>query len=201
MRVFNKDKTIELKEYDLDRGFLVDDEIEVAHEAEIVHHEAIAHVEEQGHYEVIKEYPNGGKDVKWVVDVPYVEGNEAYDEEVKPAYTSLEQIKVYIPYPESYWEEKRKNEENLKRIEEEKRKEEERLLQEQKDFESGKTVLLKELSDIRDWFFEHDYIGIKIATKRASLEDYEDIVAEMETKAKRLNEVKNKLQEIENSLV
>lgn len=115
MRVFNQGKTTELKEYDLDKGFLLDDEIEVAHEAEIVHHEAIAHVEEQGHYEVIKEYPNGGKDVEWVVDVPYVEGNEAYDEEVKPAYTSLEQIKVYIPYPESYWVEKRSEEERLRR--------------------------------------------------------------------------------------
>ena len=33
MRVFNQDKTIELKEYDLDRGFLLDDEIEIAYEA------------------------------------------------------------------------------------------------------------------------------------------------------------------------
>lgn len=28
--------------------------------------------EEQGHYEVIEEYPNGGQDVEWVVDVPEV---------------------------------------------------------------------------------------------------------------------------------
>lgn len=200
MRVFNQDKTIELKEYDLNRGFLLDDEIEIAHEAEIIHHEAIAHVEEQGHYEVIKEYPNGGKDVEWVVDVPYVEGNEAYDEEVKPAYTSLEQIKIYIPYSESYWKEKREDEERLKRAEEEKREEEERLLQVQRDLESGKTALLRELSSIKQWLFEHDYIGIKIATGRATVEEYEDIVAEMKVKAERLNEVKNKLQEIENSL-
>ena len=82
MRVLNEDKTLELKEYDLEKGYLVDDEIKVPHEAVTVHHEAVAHVEEQGHYEVIREYPNGGKDVMWVVDVPYVEGCDAYDEEV-----------------------------------------------------------------------------------------------------------------------
>ena len=100
MRVLNEDKTLELTEYDLEKGYLVDDEIKVPHEAVIVHHEAVAHVEEQGHYEVIKEYPNGGKDVMWVVDVPYVEGYDAYDEEVSPAYTTLEPIKVYKLYPE-----------------------------------------------------------------------------------------------------
>lgn len=28
--------------------------------------------EEEGHYETIQEYPNGGKDVEWIVDVPEV---------------------------------------------------------------------------------------------------------------------------------
>ena len=37
------------------------------------HHRAVEAVEEQGHYEVIAVYPNGGKDVEWVVDVPGVE--------------------------------------------------------------------------------------------------------------------------------
>ena len=41
---------------------------------------------------------------------------------------------------------------------------------------------------------------IKIATGRATVEEYADIIAEMEVKAERLNEVNNKLQEIENSL-
>ena len=195
MRVLNEDKTLELTEYDLEKGYLVDDEIKVPHEAVVVHHEAVAHVEEQGHYEVIKEYPNGGKDVMWVVDVPYVEGHDAYDEEVSPAYTSLEQVKVYKPYTEAYWKEKREYEESLKRREEEKREEEERLLQEQRDLESGKTALLNELSDIRGWLSEHDYIGIKIATGRASYEDYKDVIAEMEKKAERLNEIEELLKQ------
>lgn len=86
MRILNQDKTKELNEYDIDltRGHLVADKIFVQH------HEAVLPVEEQGHYETIAEYPNGGKDVKWVVDTPAVKAKEAYDE--------YEDVQVYIPY-------------------------------------------------------------------------------------------------------
>lgn len=57
-----------------------------------VEHEAVEAVGEVSHYEVIAEYPNGGKDVKKVVDVPAVPGREAWDEEI--------QYGVYIPYTE-----------------------------------------------------------------------------------------------------
>ena len=46
----------------------------------IVHHDAIEAIEEVGHYEVIAEYPNGGKDVEWVVDVEAVESADSWDE-------------------------------------------------------------------------------------------------------------------------
>ena len=49
----------------------------------IVHHEAIQAVPEVAHYEIIKQYANGGKDVRKIVDVPAVEGKEAWDEVVK----------------------------------------------------------------------------------------------------------------------
>ena len=55
-----------------------------------VHHDAVAGVEEVSHYETIAEYPNGGKDVERVVDVPGVEAKEAWDEE--------EQVQVYHLY-------------------------------------------------------------------------------------------------------
>ena len=59
----------------------------------IHHHEAVEAVEEQGHWENIAEYPEtGGKDVQWVVDVPGVEAQEAWDEE--------ETYWLYIPYTE-----------------------------------------------------------------------------------------------------
>ena len=87
MRIFNQEKTIELTNYDLAKGYLKADKLFIAH------YEAIAPVDAQGHYETIAEYENGGKDVEWVIDTPATEGRAAYDE--------FEDIQVYIPYSEA----------------------------------------------------------------------------------------------------
>ena len=84
MRVFNEDKTQELKEYDLNKGHLELDKLFVKL------HEAVEEIKEQWHYETIAEYPNGGRDVSKVIDVPYQAPQEEYDE--------YEDIYVYIPY-------------------------------------------------------------------------------------------------------
>lgn len=84
MRVFNEDKTQELKEYFLNKGHLKLDKLFIRH------HEAVEEIKEQWHYETIAEYPNGGKDVSKVIDVPYQAPQEAFDE--------YEDIYVYIPY-------------------------------------------------------------------------------------------------------
>lgn len=84
MRVFDESKTRELTEYDLSAGYLKPDKRVIAH------HEAQEAVEGQFHYETIKEYPNGGKDVKKVWDVEPQEAREAWDE--------YEDIQIYIPY-------------------------------------------------------------------------------------------------------
>ena len=76
-----------------------------------IHHEAIEETKEVGHYEVIAEYPNGGKDVAWVIDVPGTEAKEAWDE--------YEDIQRYILYTE---------EELAARDAEKKAKEEEAML-------------------------------------------------------------------------
>ena len=56
-------------------------------------YEAVDAVEEQGHWETVAEYPEtGGKDVRWVVDVPGVEGQAAREE--------TEIYWLYIPYTE-----------------------------------------------------------------------------------------------------
>ena len=47
-----------------------------------IHHPAVQAVEEVWHYEVLKEYPNGGRDVTKVVDVAGVPFSPAWDEEV-----------------------------------------------------------------------------------------------------------------------
>jgi hypothetical protein len=94
MRVFDITKTIELNEYDLNKGYLKDDKLFIAL------HPSVEAVQEQGHYETIAEYPNGGKDVEWVVDIPAVEAKEAYEE--------YEDIQVYIPYTEEELEKHKK---------------------------------------------------------------------------------------------
>ena len=66
---------VEIANPDLTKGYL-------KQETQTIHHDAVAGVEEVSHYETIAEYPNGGKDVRKVVDVPGVAAQEAYDEEV-----------------------------------------------------------------------------------------------------------------------
>ncbi|MCD8309493.1 MAG: hypothetical protein LUD19_06535 [Clostridia bacterium] len=86
MKIYNEAKTELLTEYDETKGYLKDDTIDV----ECPEIEEVAEV---SHYETIKEYPNGGKDVKKVIDVPGV----AY----QAAHTEQEEIKVYVPYSEA----------------------------------------------------------------------------------------------------
>lgn len=141
MRVFNTNKTEELKEYDLSLGYLEKNTL-------TTHIEAVEGIEEQGHYEIIAEYPNGGKDVEWIIDVPKVESIEEHDE--------IEDIYIYTPYTET---------------------------------ELIKMHLNEEKRELEAWLLAHDYIGTKIATGRATVEDYTDIIEEMNIKAKRINEI------------
>ena len=60
---------------DLTLGYLVDD-------SEPVEHPAVEGVEEVSHYETVAEYPNGGKDVQRVVDVPGVPAQAAWTEQM-----------------------------------------------------------------------------------------------------------------------
>lgn len=147
MRIFNVEKTVELTEYDLNLGHLENDVLSK-------HVSAVESVEEIGHYETIKTYPNGGKDVKWVVDVPKVEGVDEHDE--------TEDIMVYIPYTDN----------ELKAI-----------------------ALKEERSQLEQWLKDHDYIGTKIATGRATVEEYATEIAEMTVKANRINEIDEELNE------
>lgn len=60
---------------DLTLGYLVDD-------TEPVEHPAVEGVEEQWHWETVTEYPNGGKDVQKIIDVPGVPAQAAWTEQV-----------------------------------------------------------------------------------------------------------------------
>lgn len=85
MRILDMDN-VEIEEPDFKLGYLTPETIFIER------HEAIEAVAEEGHWEVTAEYPNGGKDVEWIVDVEKVEAKEAWDE--------YEDIYRYILYTE-----------------------------------------------------------------------------------------------------
>ena len=76
MRIFNKFKTLEIQSGDVNKYTqkVIEDKLFVCH------HPEVKEVKQQAHYEIVKTYPNGGKDVKQVVDVEYVKPQAAYDE-------------------------------------------------------------------------------------------------------------------------
>lgn len=84
MKIYNQEKTEILENPDLKKGYLIKDKIVI----KII--PATEEIKEQFHYETIKEYANGGKDVKKVVDVPY--------QPAKPESYEYDNIQVYIPY-------------------------------------------------------------------------------------------------------
>ena len=55
--------------------------------------------------------------------------------------------------------------------------------------ELRRQALQTEKAELEAWLSAHDYIGVKIATKRASIEEYATEIAEMTEKAERINEI------------
>lgn len=76
MQIIDDKTGLEIQSPDLTVGYLTAD-------TRTIYHDAVAAVEEVSHYVTIAEYPNGGKDVRKVVDVPGVAAQDAYDEEVE----------------------------------------------------------------------------------------------------------------------
>mgnify|MGYP007007455335 FL=1 len=60
-----------------------------------------------------------------------------------------------------------------------------------------KDILRVEKQDLEQWLRKHDYIGTKIATGRATVEEYADEIAEMTAKANRINEIDEELKTLE----
>ena len=85
-KVYNQNKTEILTNYDLSKGKLVNDVLEI-------NHAAVEGQDRKGHYETVKEYASGGRDVVFVEDQPAIEA--------RPAYTEKLDILVYVPYSEA----------------------------------------------------------------------------------------------------
>lgn len=69
---------------DLTAGYLIDG-------THTVHHDAVEGVQEQNHLDVVAEYPDGGMDVRRVIDVPGVKARDAWDEQVP--------CQIYVLHP------------------------------------------------------------------------------------------------------
>ena len=55
--------------------------------------------------------------------------------------------------------------------------------------ELRRQALQTEKAELEAWLRNHDYIGVKIATGRATIDDYVDEIALMTEKAERINEI------------
>lgn len=97
MRIIDENGN-EILNPDYSKGYTTEEEIFIAH------HDAIPGVKEVWHYEVVRTYPNGGKDVEKVIDVPGVPAQDAWDE--------YETILRWHWYPEPEPEPEPKPEEN-----------------------------------------------------------------------------------------
>lgn len=83
MKIYDENG-MEIASPDLESGYLTEEQRFVSH------HEAVEAVAEVWHYEVVAEYPNGGKDVERVIDIPAVAPREAWDE--------YEIVQIFHPY-------------------------------------------------------------------------------------------------------
>ena len=62
--------------------------------------------------------------------------------------------------------------------------------------ELRRQALQTEKAELEAWLKHHDYIGVKIATKRATVEEYANEIAEMTEKANRINEINELLESL-----
>lgn len=62
--------------------------------------------------------------------------------------------------------------------------------------ELRKQALQTEKAGLETWLNEHDYIGTKIATGRATVEEYATEIEEMTEKAERINEIDRLLESL-----
>lgn len=62
--------------------------------------------------------------------------------------------------------------------------------------ELRRQALQTEKAELEAWLKAHDYIGVKIATKRATVEEYATEIEEMTEKAERINKINSILESL-----
>ena len=171
MKIFDEDKKI-IENPDLGKGHLVYCERPIVHRYKVT-------VEEKGHYETVKEYPNGGKDVKWVVDEEEqgvwktydTEGNEIETDRIVPDDAPHEDELSDI---EGYYKYVLFTEDELK----------ERLENEVKD----------QINELKQMLADTDYIVIKVAEGMATWDEYPEIKEQRQTWRNEINKLESTIE-------
>lgn len=107
-----------LEDPDLDVGYVEPETLDVTHTW-------VVDTPEEGHYEVIAEYPNGGKDIEWQIDTPeeghwetrdqngaiveHFDGFIPDDLPKEEQHSDIWQFLRYTPYPEDELAQMQKN--------------------------------------------------------------------------------------------
>lgn len=135
------------------------------------------------HKKVIRVYPNGGKDVETVIDVPekahwetrlpetgeLVEFDEVYPEDKKTGdiVQNVQTYYLYTPYTD----------EELATMEK----------------ESQERAIQKEISTLKNNLQETDYVATKIAEGVSTKEEYADIITQRAEWRRKINELESQL--------
>lgn len=152
---------------------------------------------EEGHYETIQEYPNGGKDVEWIVDAPevghwetkYEDGTlvdmEHYDGDEQPdeswdhtvEYTTKWDYYLYTLYTSEELEEINKE------------KEKEQLLIQLGDLEQK----MYESDDVVMQIVEQQILGVEVMN--ADAQHYAEVIAQRMDWRSQIAELKSQIQQ------
>lgn len=104
MKIIDDKTGLEIQNPDLTQGWLHD-------ETEAVEHPAQKGVPELSHYETVAEYPNGGKDVRKIIDREGVPARDAWTEQVP-----IQRYILYTAEELSAQEEERKKAEEREKL-------------------------------------------------------------------------------------
>lgn len=189
MNVFDNQMNY-IESLDLDLGYLT------AKTAKLIWN-YILESEEAGHYETIQEYPNGGKDVEWIVDVPevghweakYEDGTlvdmEHYDGDEQPD-ESWDHTVEYM----TYWDYQlytQYTEEELAQIA--KNKEKQQLIIQLEDLEQK----MSESNDTIMQIVEQQILGVEVMD--ADAQHYAEVIAQRMDWRSQIAELKSQIQQ------
>lgn len=179
MRVFDENYNI-IENPDTELGKLVNESKQVTFRYDITQYE-------QGHYDVVKEYPNGGIDVAWVVDVPEEGKWVAYDDDGDEVDTDIvipedAPHEVSIPGTYQYLRYILYTDDELAEIAEKKRlqEEEQQKLENQQLFLEDASERMDEAeSGVVDSQEAIAELGVLVDSNSISIEDLMNAIAEL----------------------